>query len=158
MSIIDVDSHLVGEVVEGAVNVQVSPYDVADGSRRHEVLLTQTQALALCVVVVGVEHLGDSLRHDVPAQSLQVVALDEVVHAEGRNVSLPEPQLGNCIAAVAGNVHIVGDSGNDGAVSQLHAVEAVVPGLLQVAVEVYLYSLGGNCDQQCRAAGQPVVG
>ena len=52
---------LVGQVVQRAVLVQVVLQDVGDGRCREEVLLAQTQDLALGVVVVGVQDLGDQL-------------------------------------------------------------------------------------------------
>ena len=57
VSIVDVDSYLFSEVFESTVNVHVGVYDIADRSRTEEVLLSQTEALALEVVVVGVEYL-----------------------------------------------------------------------------------------------------
>ena len=94
VSVVDVDSNLVGKVVKSAVNVEVSVYDIRNRSRRHEILLTKTERLALGVVVIRIKNLCYSLRHDVSAESLYIVALVEIVHAEeARNVRFPEAEL-----------------------------------------------------------------
>ena len=51
------DSYLFSEVFESTVNHHVVVYDIADRSRTEEVLLSQTEALALEVVIVRVEYL-----------------------------------------------------------------------------------------------------
>ena len=52
---------LVGQILQRAVGGQVVLHDIADGCGREEVLLAQAQDLALGMVVVGVEDLGDQL-------------------------------------------------------------------------------------------------
>ncbi len=61
VSVIDVDSNLLMEVVESAVNAHVLVYDITDRCCAKEVLLSESEALALCVVIVRIENLGDSL-------------------------------------------------------------------------------------------------
>ena len=61
VGIVQLDRDLVGQVLQGAVGGQVVLDDIADGSGRQEVLLAQAEDLALNVVVVGVQHLGDEL-------------------------------------------------------------------------------------------------
>ena len=80
VSIVDVDSNLLVEVLQCAVYVHVAHYDIADGSGAHEVLLAQTQDLALDVVIVGVQDLGDQLRVGVLAHRGVVVAQREAGH------------------------------------------------------------------------------
>ena len=53
VSIVDVDSYLLVEVIEGAVNAHMAVYDIADGSCAHKVLLTVFEALALEVLSLG---------------------------------------------------------------------------------------------------------
>ena len=82
MSIVDVDSDLLVEVLQCAVYVHVAHYDIADGSGAHAVLLAQTERLALEVVIVRVKNLGNSVSDVVSAHSLGVVAGVEAVHIE----------------------------------------------------------------------------
>ena len=93
VSVVDVDSDLLVQVVKGAVNVHVLVYDVADGGSAQEVLLSESEALALGVIVVRIEHLCNGLRHDVLAERLGVIALVEHIHIEGRHLGLPEAEL-----------------------------------------------------------------
>ncbi len=57
VSIVDVDSNLFSEVFECAVNHHVVVYDIADRSCTEEVLLSETEALTLKVVIVRIEYL-----------------------------------------------------------------------------------------------------
>ena len=51
------DSYLVSEVFKSTVNIHVASYDIAYSSGTKEVLLTETEALALEVVIVRIEYL-----------------------------------------------------------------------------------------------------
>ena len=74
MGIVELDGDLVGEVVQRAVLAQVDAQDIGNGCRREEVLLAQAEDLALGVVVVGVEDLGDQLGAGALADGGGVVA------------------------------------------------------------------------------------
>ena len=100
MGIVQLDGHLVGQVLEGAVGGQVVLDDVADGGSRQEVLLAQAEDLALNVVVVGVQHLGDELGAGVLAHCGVVVAQREAGHIEVRSLGLPQAQLCNALSVV----------------------------------------------------------
>ena len=158
VSIVDVDSNLLVEVLQCAVYVHVAHYDIADGSGAHEVLLAQTERLALEVVIVRVKNLGNSVSDVVSAHSLGVVAGVEAVHIEGHGLGAPQTELGNALAVVAGNVHIVGNSVYCGVVDVLEVVVVILPVLVDLTVEVYLDSLVGNRNEPSAAAGEPVIG
>ena len=158
VSIVDVDSNLLVEVLQCAVYVHVAHYDIADGSGAHEILLAQTERLALEVVIVRVKDLGNSVSDVVSAHSLGVVAGVEAVHIEGHGLGAPQTELGNALAVVAGNVHIVGNSVYCGVVDVLEVVVVILPVLVDLTIEVYLDSLVGNRNEPSAAAGEPVIG
>ena len=158
MGIVQLDSHLVGQVLEGAVGGQMALDDVADGGSRQEVLLAQAEDLALDVVVVGVQHLGDELGAGVLAHCGVVVAQREAGHIEVGSLGLPQTQLCNALAVVTLNVHIRGDGHDAVVVGVLDIVEAMVPVLVDLAVEADFHSLIGVALEPDLTAGQPVVG
>ena len=158
MGIVQLDSHLVGQVLEGAVGGQVVLDDVADGGSRQEVLLAQAENLALNVVVVGVQHLGDELSAGVLAHCGVVVAQREAGHIKVRGLCLPQTQLCNALSVVALHIHIGGDSHDAVVVDVLDIVEAMVPVLVDLAVEADFHSLIGVALEPDLTAGQPVVG
>jgi glycogen phosphorylase len=154
MGIVQLDSHLVGQVLEGAVGGQVVLDDVADGGSRQEVLLAQAEDLALNVVVVGVQHLGDELSAGVLAHCGVVVAQREAGHIEVGSLGLPQTQLCNAFAVVTLNVHIRGDGHDAVVVDVLDIVEAMVPVLVDLAVEADFHSLIGVALEPDLTAGQ----
>ena len=158
MGVVELDGHLVGQVLEGAVGGQVVLDDVADRGGGQEILLAQAEDLALDVVVVGVQDLGDQLGRSALAHGGAVVAQGEAGHIKVGGLGLPQAQLGHAGAVVALHIHIGGD-GHDAVVVQvLHIVEAVVPVFADLAVEADLDGLLGVALEPDLAAGQPVVG
>ncbi len=73
-----------------------------------EILLAQTQDLALRVVIVGVQDLADRLGAGSLADGALVIAVIEALHINAGALGLPQAQLGNTVGAVTGNIHIVG--------------------------------------------------
>ena len=61
VGIVDMDSYLFVQVIKRAVDCHMLIYDIADRCCAKEILLTQTQRLALCVIIVWIQHLCDSL-------------------------------------------------------------------------------------------------
>jgi len=158
VGIVQLDGHLVGQVLQGGVAGQVVLHDVADGGSRQEVLLAQAQDLALHMVVVGVQHLGDELGVGVLAHGGVVVAQREAGHIKIGGLCLPQTQLGNALAVVALHIHVGGNGHDAVVVGVLDVVEAVVPVLVDLAVKADLHSLVRVALQPDLAAGQPVVG
>ena len=157
MGVVQLDGDLVGQILQRTVGGQVVLYDIADGCGREEVLLAQAQDLALNVVVVGVQHLGDQLGAGVLAHGSVVVAQREAGHIKVRSLGLPQAQLGNALAVVALHIHVGGHSHNAVVVGVLDIVEAVIPVLADLAVKADLDGLIGVALQPDLTAGQPVV-
>ena len=85
VGIVDLDDMLPGEVAQRAVLGLVLADNGLDGGGNKEVLLLQTQGLALVVVVIRVEHLGDHLGHGLLLHRLQVLApgVQGHIHRQG---------------------------------------------------------------------------
>jgi len=158
VGIVQLDGHLVGQVLQRGVAGQVVLHDVADGGSRQEVLLTQAQDLAFHMVVVGVQHLGDELGVGVLAHGGVVVAQREAGHIKIGGLCLPQTQLGNALAVVALHIHVGGNGHDAVVVGVLDVVEAVVPVLTDLAVKTDLHGLIRVALQPHLTAGQPVVG
>ena len=158
MGVVELDGHLVGQVVQRAVLAQVDAQDVGDGGRREEILLAQAQDLALGVVVVGVKDLGDQLGAGAAADGRGIVAGVEAAHVKAGGFGLPQAQLGHALGVIAGHIHIVGDGHDAVVVLVAHMVEAAVPALDGLAVKADLLGLVGVALDPDLAAGQPVVG
>ena len=159
MGVVDVDGHLVGQVVQGLIAAQMFFQDGLHGSGHQQVLLAQAQALALDVVVGGVEHLGDDLGHGVALQGLGVIATGEGGHikAVGR-LGGPQHQGVHRVALVAGDIQLVGH-GHDGLIVQVgHAVDAVIVPAPDLAAELDLHRLALVGVEPHVAHVQPVVG
>ena len=158
MGVVELDGHLVGQVVQRAVLAQVVFQNVGHRGGGEEVLLAQPQDLALGMVVVGVEDLGDQLGRSALADGGVVVAGVEAAHVKAGRLGLPQTQLGHALGAVAGHIHVVGHGDDAVVVLVLDMVEAAVPGLDGLAVEADLLGLVGVGLDPHLAAGQPVVG
>ena len=159
MGVVDVDGYLVGQGAQGLVALDVAPQDGLQGGRAEEILLAQAQALALDVVVGGIEDLGKGLGHGVLLQGAHVVAPGEGRHVEALGeLGGPEDQLVHRIGVVAGDVEVVGN-GHDGGVAVLGHLElAVVIPLPDLAAEADLHRVVLLGDQPDVAHLEPVVG
>ncbi len=138
------NSHFLVEVVETAVNLHVAHYDIAYRSRAHKVLLSKTERLTLRVVIVGVEHLGNGVRNIVSAERARVVACVERRHIERHTLRAPKTELGNALAVVARNVHIIRNSAYAVVIYIFETVVILVPLFLYMTVKAHLDSLIGN--------------
>ena len=159
MGVVDVDGHLVGQIVQAAIGLQVLAQNGLEGGGHQQILLAQAQPLAGNVVIGRVEDLGNHLSHGVALQSLGVVATGEGSHikAAGR-LGAPQHQLIHGIGVVTGNIHVVGHS-HDGLIVDVgHTVLAVVVPAVGLAAELDLYSLVLSGHQPHIAHSQPVIG
>ena len=157
VGVVDVDGNLFVQVFQCAVYVHVVVYDITDGCGAQEILLAQTQGLALQVVVVRVQHLGDRICHGVPGQCLFIVALVEFLHVKAGCLCLPQTQGRNAGAAIAGDIHIIRDGDNSVVVDMGDVVVRILPVFLDIALEVYFDRLVRLRIQPDAAARQPVV-
>ena len=93
----------------------------------------------------------------VRAHCLCIVAGVEAAHIKGHTLCAPQTELGNTLAVIARNIHIIRNSVNCGVINVLKVVVVVVPVLVYLTIEMYLDSLVGNRNQPRAAAGQPVI-
>ena len=108
VGVVDVQHMLVRKVAQRAVLGLVLGADVLQGRRDEEVLLLETQGLALAVVILRIQHHGDGLRHGVLLHGLEVFARGEQLHIQrDRALGLPQAQVGDVVGIITGNRHIV---------------------------------------------------
>ena len=158
VGVVQVGGRQLGQLVQVAVGVQVPPDDILDGGADQEVLLREPQQLAVGVVVLGVEHLGDDLAHGLLLHGPHIVAAVEELHVELVVFRLPHPQQADALAVHAGDAHVIGDGGDGGVVLVAHGVVLVVPLLLDMAAKADFHGAFGHLLQPDAAAGQPGVG
>ena len=160
MRVIDVHADLFGQQVPGsAVELLEVADHVLQGRGGEEVLLLQAEQLALVVVVLGVEDVGDGLSQLLLLGGLDVLAAAEgaQVHALG-GAGAPQAQAVHGGGVVADEGHVVGHS-LDGVVADVaedHA--ALLLGHLNMAVEVHLAGVLHHGHFPHVAVAQPVVG
>ena len=159
VGVVDVDGHLVGQVVQGLVLPQVLFQDALHRGGHQQVLLAQAQDLARLMVVGGIENLGDDLRHGVPLQSLGVVAPGEGRHIEAAGgLGAPQDQLIHRAAVISGDVHIIRNGHHRLVVEQGHPELAVVVPAVDLAAQLDLHGLVLPGVDPHIAHAQPIVG
>ena len=134
--------------------------DGLDGGGDEEILLLQAQGFALVVVIVGVEDLGDDLRHGLLFHRFQILApgVQGHVHRQ-RALGVPQAQGVGVLGLVAGDLHVPGDGQDGGVAHVLRVVDPVfVPAVHDLAAEVDLLSFLHLGNQPGVAQAQPVVG
>ena len=159
VGVVDLDDVLLVEVGQGAVGLDVLADDGLDGGGDEEILLAQAQALALIVVVLGVENLGDDLGHGLFLVGLQILALAEQAHVNGRGaLGVPQAQDVGVLGAVTCHGHVAGHSQHPGVVLVDHVHPAAVPEFTELSAEMDLLHLIRAGDQPGVALILPVVG
>ena len=160
MGVVDLEDVLLVEVAQGAILGAVLAHDGLDGSGDKEILLLQAQRLALVVVVIGIEHLGDDLSHGLLLHRLEILALGVVGHIHGDGaLGVPEAQGIGVLGLIAGDLHIPGDGQDGGIAHMLRVVHpALVPVVHHTAAEADLLGLVHLGNEPGVAQAQPVVG
>ena len=160
VGIVDLDDVLLVEIAQGAILSAVLAHDGLHGSRDEEVLLLQAQRLALVVVVIRIQHLGNDLGHSLLLHGLQVLAPGVQGHIHGhRALGVPQAQHVGVVGLVAGDLHVAGNGQNGGVAHVLGVVVAlVVPVVHDLAAEPDLLGLIHLGDEPGIAQAQPVIG
>ena len=158
VGVVDLHGDGVGEVLQRAVLVQVVADHILHGGGNQEILLAQPQALALRMVVGGVQHLADGAGHGVALQRLQVLALVEQRHVKAGGLRGPHAQHADALAVLARHEHVVRYRADHVGVHQLHVVVVIVPAVDHFAAEAHVDGAFLALGQPHLAAGQPEVG
>ena len=158
VGVVDMNSHLVAYIIERAVFAQVAVDYILNGRGDEEILLAQAQALALGMVIRGIEDLAYDLRHGVLLHGAQIIALIKGVHVNFRALRAPEAQNADSLAVLAGYHHIIGHGVNFLRVLYIDAVIAVLPVIDNFALEADIDALLLARDEPDLAAGKPKIG
>ena len=109
VGVVDLDDVLLMEVLHGTVQFGVLGGDGLEGGGHEEVLLFQPQRLALQMIVLRIEDLGNGLCHGLVLRGLQVLAPGEQGHIHRLGgPGVPQPQDIHMLRAVAGDLHVAG--------------------------------------------------
>ena len=160
MGIVEVDSHLLGQIIQGAINRHMVTDDGLDGCRAKEILLGQAEQLALGVVVGGVQHLGDGGGVGCLLLGTGILTLGKETHVEILNVAgAPQTESAHSLRICARDHHIVGN-GLDllGILVNDLTMPRGLPFLTDTAAEANLEGTVGSGHQPDLAAREPHVG
>ena len=160
MGVIDMNNHLLRQQAEvRAVHPFEILKDVLQGGTGEEVVLLQAQALALVVVVFGVEYLGNDLGKLLFFTGLHIAPL-----TKGGQVNMlgaaggPHAQAIHRSGVIAHNGHIIGNGFHGVIITMDKLLHAVFRYLIHIAVEVYLAGILHHRHFPYVAVIQPVVG
>mmetsp|Transcript_12733 Transcript_12733/g.53542 ORF Transcript_12733/g.53542 Transcript_12733/m.53542 type:complete len:680 (+) Transcript_12733:784-2823(+) len=157
--VVELDGHLVGELVEVLVVLLVAADHVLDGGADEEVLLLEAQLLALVRPVVGVEHGGDGLGALLVEDGRHVVAGVERLQVEVLGgLGTPQAQVGRVLGAEAWDRVVVRHRLDLLGRHPAEALAAVVVVHLHVAVEAHGVAHAHALDLPGVPEGEPVVG
>ena len=158
MGIVDLHRDGIRQVLQRAVLVQVVADDILHGGGHQEILLAQPQALALRMVVGGIQHLADHGRHGLVFHGLDVLAAVDQVHVHGLGIGAPHAQHADALAVLARHEHVIGDGAHRVGVYQLHVVVVVIPAVDHLPAEADVDGAFLPLGQPHLAAGQPEIG
>ena len=109
MGIVDLDDVLLVEALQRAVLLDMLAGDGLHRGGHEEVLLLQPQGLALVVIVLGIQHLGDHVGHGPFLAGAEVLTLREQLHVDGLGgLGVPQPQGVHMVGVVTGDLHVAG--------------------------------------------------
>ena len=158
--IVDLDRVVLAEGADVAPLFDVLAHDVLRGGGDEEILLLETQDLALELLVGGIEHLGDDLGHRALLEALDVLGVGEEIHVElAGALRVPETQLVDLLALIARDQHVARDRDDGRVVGMLGLVVAVaVPVRGDLAAETDLDRIVIARDEPALGREAPVVG
>ena len=151
---------VLGERLDIAPLADVLAHNVLRGRGDEEVLLLETQDLALDVLIGRVEDLGYDLGHSALLHALDIFALGEEVHVERVGAfRIPQAQGVYLVSAVTRDEHVARD-GDDGGITGVFGVIVphVVPVRGDVPAEADLDGVLPAGDEPALGRGAPVVG
>ena len=108
MGVIQLQEHLVGELLPAIAVGLEPPQDILQGARHEEVLLPETEFPAFEHVVVRIKHFGQVFGQNLVGHRVHILAAVEVVQVEllGR-LRGPEPQRIHRASAIAHDRQVV---------------------------------------------------
>ena len=111
VSVVEVNGHFVGQIVQRWVLSEMTLYQVLDGCSDKEILLLQPQFASCGCAVVGIKHPGNVFVFVLCAGRACVVASVECPQINMRRCDgLPQTQRADFLGTVARNHHVVGFS------------------------------------------------
>ena len=142
VGVVDLNDVFLMEVGHSLVVLDVLAHNGLHGGGHKEVLLAQAKALALIMVVLRVEDLGDYLRHSLLLAGPQIFALAEQAHVDRLGtLGVPQAQRVGVLGLVTGNGHVAGNSQHAGIILIDNMQVVAVPELPQRTAEVDLLHL-----------------
>lgn len=145
MSVIELDSDLVGELAPGTLGLLEAAHNIVKGRRNPKVLLLQSKFLAAFKVVVGVQDSADGFGALLVSDGALVVAAVELLEVKlaARGLARPQSKIVGRGGIVTRDGHVVCDGLDDLAAFPEHGRLAVLLGhFADTAKELNLHSKG----------------
>ena len=121
-------------------------------------MLLKSEALALRVVIRGVEHLADNSCHSILLDCLKIVSVIEFLHIKSGSLSRPQTQYADSFAVFTGDKKIVGDSFDGCVILELYVMVMSIPEIFYPTLKSNLLSALRTLNKPCFAAGEPEIG
>mmetsp|Transcript_40127 Transcript_40127/g.103876 ORF Transcript_40127/g.103876 Transcript_40127/m.103876 type:complete len:708 (-) Transcript_40127:720-2843(-) len=135
VGVVQLEGHQLTKVVPAVVRLLVAAHHILDGGRGEEVLLLQSQLLALVRAVIGVQHAGQRLGALLGQDSLDVVTGVEGLQVKlARRLGGPEAQIDGVVGGKAGDGVVIRDGRDGFAGVPLEDLAAVLVAHADVAV------------------------
>ena len=157
--VVELEDILLGELSDIVMGLHVLLDRALDRRGHEEILLLETQLLALYVVVAGVQHVADRSREVLLLDGFLIFAAVKRVQLEAHDgLRVPDPQRIDEAVAVADHGQVVRDS-LDSAVALQLVHGAAVPVLIvgHVAAEMHFLRVLGPAQFQGISVLQPVI-
>ena len=158
MRIVDVNSDLVCQIVKGMVFLIMLFQNALQRSRDQQILLLQTQTLALNMVVCRIKHLGNRLCHCIAFQCADIITAGEGCHVKAlRQFGAPKNQAVHALTVISGDKQIM-RHGNHRIIADLCDLElSVVHPLADLAAETDLDRIVFSRTEPDIAHFEPVI-
>ena len=160
MGVVDLHGDLFGQEIEPGAEAALEVLDgVLQSGAGEEVMLDQAQALALGMVVLGIEHLADDVGQ-IALQRLVVIAAGEGAEVQSLPgaAGAPHAQGVDGVAVVAGDGHIIRHGQHLMGVAHLKIGATVHLVGFHAAAEMHLHGVVGGGHFPGVAVFQPVIG
>ena len=159
MGIVHLEDQLVGQVGQVGVVAQVLLQSGLQGGGNEEILLFQTQLLAVPVVILGIKNITDRPGQSFLLHGLLVVALVEGLQREvDDGLGVPDPQSIYEAVAIADDGHVIGHSLDGPVIGLLEHGAAARAGIgYHAAIEMDVLGILGPAQLQGIAVLKPVV-
>ena len=139
VSVIKLDSHLVGELAPSSLGLLETPDNVMQGSSTPEVLLLQAELLASLEIIIRVEDSGDGLCTLLVRNGAFIITSIELLEVKlsAAGLARPKSKVVRRLGSIARDGHIIGNGLDNFAIFPgMHDLAALILVLANAAIKL----------------------